>query len=153
HPGETMPEAGGRASGASRAPLLPFGHELTPARRNGRWRIHGRAPRPRRPPPLSDDPIARPPPRTPFICTIGQKVADAGSIRRLAASGMSIARVNGSHGTIDDVRALVRALKRDLPKGIPILLDLPGNKIRTDGIAEPIALAAGQTFVLKPEML
>src|SRR5262249_5277344 len=29
----------------------------------------------------------------------------------------------------------------------------PGNKIRTDGIAEPIALAAGETFVLEPGML
>jgi hypothetical protein len=44
-------------------------------------------------------------------------------------------------------------LKRDLPRGIEILLDLPGNKIRTDNIDEPILLTAGQEFVLKPENL
>lgn len=66
---------------------------------------------------------------------------------------MNIARVNGAHGTLDDVKDMILRLKRDLPRGVEILLDLPGNKIRTDNIREPIALAAGQEFVLKPENL
>ena len=66
---------------------------------------------------------------------------------------MNIARVNGAHGSLDDVKAMILALRRDLPQGVEILLDIPGNKIRTDNIAEPIALAAGQEFVLKPENL
>jgi pyruvate kinase len=66
---------------------------------------------------------------------------------------MNIARVNGAHGSLEDVRGMILRLKRDLPPGVEILLDLPGNKIRTDNIAEPIALEAGQEFVLKPDKL
>jgi len=66
---------------------------------------------------------------------------------------MNIARVNGAHGSLDDVRDMILRLKRDLPPGVEILLDLPGNKIRTDNIAEPIALETGQEFVLKPDNL
>ncbi len=66
---------------------------------------------------------------------------------------MNIARVNGAHGSLDDVRDMILRLKRDLPPGVEILLDLPGNKIRTDNIAEPIPLGPGQEFVLKPDNL
>jgi choline kinase len=48
---------------------------------------------------------------------------------------------------------LILRLRRDLPPGVEILLDLPGNKIRTDNIPEPIPLTAGQEFVLKSENL
>lgn len=91
--------------------------------------------------------------KTRFICTIGPKTADQDSLARLATAGMNIARVNGAHGSLDDVRNMILRLKRDLPEGVEILLDLPGNKIRTDNISEPIELAAGQEFVLEPENL
>ena len=66
---------------------------------------------------------------------------------------MNIARVNGAHGSLDDVKDMILRLKRDLPRGVEILLDLPGNKIRTDNIDEPIPLTPGQEFVLKPANL
>ncbi|MFT7618577.1 MAG: pyruvate kinase [Planctomycetota bacterium] len=66
---------------------------------------------------------------------------------------MNIARVNGAHGSLDDVRKMIKQLKKDLPKGVEILLDLPGNKIRTDNIIEPIMLKNGEEFVIKPENL
>ncbi|MCB9834378.1 MAG: pyruvate kinase [Planctomycetes bacterium] len=91
--------------------------------------------------------------RTRFICTIGPKTIDKDWLDRLHAAGMNIARVNGAHGSLDDVRAMVTRLKRDLPAGVEILLDLPGNKIRTDNIAEPILLEAGSEFVIKPDNL
>ena len=90
---------------------------------------------------------------TRFICTIGPKTVDRESLGRLHAGGMNIARVNGAHGSLDDVKAMILRLRRDLPAGVEIMLDLPGNKIRTDNIAEPIPLTAGQEFVLKPENL
>ncbi len=92
-------------------------------------------------------------PKTRFICTIGPKTADKSWLTKLHAAGMNIARVNGAHGTLDDVRNMIASLKKDLPKGVEILLDLPGNKIRTDNIAEPIQLRKGQEFVIKPEQL
>lgn len=91
--------------------------------------------------------------RTRFICTIGPKTIDPASLAKLHECGMSIARVNGAHGSLDDVKSMVLNLKRDLPAGVEILLDLPGNKIRTDNIKEPIALVAGETFVIRPENL
>ncbi|MSR74821.1 MAG: hypothetical protein EXS14_05045 [Planctomycetes bacterium] len=91
--------------------------------------------------------------RTRFICTIGPKLLERSALEQLTLHGMNIARVNGSHGSLDDIRAMVSFLKRELPAGVKILLDLPGNKVRTDNICEPIALKAGAEFVLHPENL
>lgn len=91
--------------------------------------------------------------KTKFICTIGPKTIDKDSLTRLHAGGMNIARVNGAHGSLDDVKGMIQRLKRDLPAGVEILLDLPGNKIRTDNIKDAIPLTAGQEFILKPENL
>ncbi len=91
--------------------------------------------------------------RTRFICTIGPQLMDRASLAELHACGMNLARVNGSHGSLDDVRAMVQFLKRELPAGVQILLDLPGNKVRTDNIKAPIPLEAGSEFRLAPENL
>ena len=88
--------------------------------------------------------------KTRFICTIGPKTCDHESLARLHSAGMNIARVNGAHGSLDDVKAMILRLGRDLPRGVEILLDLPGNKIRTDNIPEPIPLTAGQEFSSSP---
>ncbi len=91
--------------------------------------------------------------KTRFICTIGPKTATKSWLDKLANAGMNIARVNGAHGSLEDVKKMVAGLKKDLPKGVEILLDLPGNKIRTDNIAKPIMLKKGEAFVLKPDNL
>jgi len=91
--------------------------------------------------------------RTRFICTIGPKTIDKSWLERLHAAGMNIARVNGAHGTLDDVRAMIERLGTDLPAGVQILLDLPGNKVRTDNIEAPIELEPEAEFVLEPDML
>ncbi|MCA9322468.1 MAG: pyruvate kinase, partial [Planctomycetes bacterium] len=94
-----------------------------------------------------------PPMTTRFICTIGPKTIDKEWLVKLHAAGMNIARVNGAHGTLDNVRDFIERLKCDLPQGVEILLDLPGNKIRTDGFLEPVILEAGQEFIIRPDML
>ena len=43
---------------------------------------------------------------------------------------------------------MVAFLRHHLPEGVEILLDLPGNKIRTDNIKEPIDLVEGATFII-----
>jgi|GEM_PF-1349586 pyruvate kinase len=91
--------------------------------------------------------------RTRFICTIGPQLMDVGRLAELHNCGMNLARVNGSHGSLDDVRRMVLFLKSALPQGVQILLDLPGNKVRTDNIKEPIPLEPGAEFTLKPENL
>jgi pyruvate kinase/choline kinase len=88
-----------------------------------------------------------------FIGTIGPKVANPKTLHALSAAGMKIARINGSHGSLDDVRHLIRTVRSHLGQATSILLDLPGNKIRTNNLSTPVALRAGETFVLKPENL
>jgi pyruvate kinase len=91
------------------------------------------------------------PRRTRFICTIGPRTLTTEALAGLHQAGMNVARINGSHGTLEDVRRMVSFLRTNLPAGVEILLDLPGNKIRTDNIQEPIALVEGQTFVIPPD--
>jgi pyruvate kinase len=90
---------------------------------------------------------------TRFICTIGPRTLDEDRLDELVAAGMNIARVNGAHGSIEDVERMIATLQSKLPEGVEILLDLPGNKIRTDGIDVPIPLEAGTEFVLRPDMV
>lgn len=96
---------------------------------------------------------ANPPARTRFICTIGPASMDPALLQELAGAGMGIARVNGSHGSVEDVRRMVAFIQENLPPGVEILLDLPGNKIRTDNLEAPVILETGQDFVLKAENL
>jgi pyruvate kinase len=68
--------------------------------------------------------------KTKVVCTIGPKTADPESIKQLISLGMNIVRLNGSHNTIDWHRSVIRTI-RDVNAAIPILVDLPGRKIRT----------------------
>jgi pyruvate kinase len=101
--------------------------------------------------PLTDPHRPETPPRTRFICTIGPRTASVEALADLHLAGMNIARVNGSHGSLDDVRRMISFLRKNAPEGVEVLLDLPGNKIRTDNLAQPVLLVEGQTFVLPPE--
>ncbi len=101
-------------------------------------------------------PSRRPPEgrsRLRFICTIGPATRDRARLHELRAAGMDIARINGAHGTLEDVRALVRFVRAEAPPGTEILLDLPGNKVRTDNIDEPIHLVTGTEFALPADRL
>ena len=100
---------------------------------------------------MTDSDRPETPRQTRFICTIGPRTLSAEALAGLHQAGMNIARVNGSHGSLDDVRKMVVFLREHLPQGVEILLDLPGNKIRIDNLAAPVVLAAGETFVIPPE--
>jgi len=83
-----------------------------------------------------------------IVCTLGPATEDRETIADLAEAGMSVARLNASHGTpesrerhIDRVRAVDR--ERETP--IATVLDLAGPEIRTAPADEPVALPAGGT--------
>ncbi len=57
------------------------------------------------------------------------------------------ARLNGSHGDLDWHRATIALLRDTLPD-TPILLDIPGRKIRTAGLAHEPSFAVGDTVTL-----
>ena len=89
---------------------------------------------------------------TKIVCTIGPASQTPEVIRKLAAGGMDVARLNFSHGTHEghgSVIQTVRAVSEKLRKPVAILQDLCGPKIRVGHIPEPgIQLKSGQQFIL-----
>lgn len=59
-----------------------------------------------------------------------------------------IYRINGAHGSINDVEKWIKFI-RDSFGDAGILIDLPGNKIRTANLNKPINLSVKNNFSLK----
>jgi len=91
-------------------------------------------------------------PKTKIICTIGPASESPDVIRGLIQKGMSMARLNFSHGTHAEHQnkiMLIRSISEELGKPVGILMDLGGPKIRVGMVKEPgIQLKPGQAFTL-----
>ncbi len=89
--------------------------------------------------------------RTKQVCTIGP--ASAERIPELVAAGMDVARVNFSHGTPDEHRAYVHAVRaaaHSARRSVAVMVDLPGAKLRLgDLIDGQQVLVTGAPFTLK----
>ena len=73
----------------------------------------------------------KPRPRTKIVATLGP--ASAGRVGELIEEGMSIARINFSHGDRDDLRELIASVRIESKarhSSVGILCDLPGPKMR-----------------------
>ena len=68
--------------------------------------------------------------RTKIVATIGPKSANSNTLKMMYKAGMSLARLNGSHNSLDWHSNTIKLIRRVLPN-FPILLDIPGKKIRT----------------------
>jgi pyruvate kinase len=88
--------------------------------------------------------------KTRIVATLGPATCSESSLRKLIAAGMSIARLNASHNSLEWHRDVIRRL-RNLSHLIPILIDIPGRKIRTGLLPEPVPLVLGQTLVFTTE--
>lgn len=91
-------------------------------------------------------------PKTKIVCTLGPATSTEEVVRSLAESGMSIARLNLSHGGIGEHREslrIVRKVSADLDLPLGIMVDVPGIKYRT-GPTDPgvVNLAVGDDFTL-----
>ena len=76
--------------------------------------------------------------RTKIIATIGPKTANAILLKKMYKAGMSVARLNGSHNTLEWHTKVIKLIKKEIPN-CPVLLDIPGKKIRTIRLThEPI---------------
>lgn len=91
-------------------------------------------------------------PKTKIICTIGPASESRKTIRRLIQRGMSVARLNFSHGTHREHEEKINAIRQisqELARPVAILQDLCGPKIRVGEIRKPgIRLEPGQSFTL-----
>ncbi len=86
--------------------------------------------------------------RTKIVCTLGPASLAPETIASLIRAGMNVARLNTSHGTIEEhveSVALVRRVADEVGQPVGVLMDLAGPKLRT-GLTEgnrPVQLETG----------
>ena len=103
--------------------------------------------------------ISKPPAygrRAKIVCTLGPASRTPEMIYSLLVAGMSVVRLNFSHGTHDEHASTieaVRACTARLERPTSILADMSGPKIRTGTLLEgkPVTLVAGERFRITTE--
>jgi pyruvate kinase len=88
---------------------------------------------------------------TKIVATIGPRTNNANSLIALRNSGMSIARLNGSHNNLDWHRETIKLIQTTLPD-VPILLDIPGRKIRTTQLEYEPHFNVGDVIILTTDI-
>jgi pyruvate kinase len=90
--------------------------------------------------------------KTKIVCTIGPASRNKKTIRELVRAGMNMARINLSHGKIEeharDINT-IRQVSKELGIPVPILLDLQGPKIRVGDLENgSVILKKGKEFTI-----
>jgi pyruvate kinase len=92
---------------------------------------------------------------TKIVATLGPASSDPKIIRRLFESGVDVFRLNFSHGTQEDKKdliAAIRALEDDVGRPITVMMDLQGPKLRIGTfIGDKATLQDGAAFRLDME--
>ncbi len=90
--------------------------------------------------------------KTKIVCTIGPASRSPSVIKELIRQGMNVARLNFAHGSPEEHREdirLIRSLSKKMNKICPILIDLPGPKIRIGKLlSDPLILKKGERITL-----
>ena len=90
--------------------------------------------------------------RTKIVATVGPATDDVQILTDMMRAGLDVARLNASHGTVDDRRrrlAMVREAANRANRCVGVLLDLAGPKIRIESFVEgKVMLVEGKPFVL-----
>ena len=83
-----------------------------------------------------------------YILTIGPSLGNDIKLNEIHQENF-IYRINGAHGSIEDIKNTIIHLKNQI-NNIKLLIDLPGNKIRTANIDKNgIKVECGKDFILK----
>jgi pyruvate kinase len=88
-----------------------------------------------------------------IVCTLGPASSDTETIRALNEAGMSVARLNASHGTTDHRATVidrVREVDADSDRSLALMVDLKGPEVRTAEIEGHVTLEAGSKVVFAP---
>ncbi|MFV0525390.1 MAG: pyruvate kinase [Acidimicrobiales bacterium] len=91
--------------------------------------------------------------RTKIIASLGPASADESTIKAMIEAGMDVARLNLSHGSVDDAIVLLRHIRRiseTVGREVGIMADLPGPKVRIGKLDAPVDLAVGHEILLEP---
>ncbi|MEW5895369.1 MAG: pyruvate kinase [Candidatus Omnitrophota bacterium] len=86
--------------------------------------------------------------KTKIICTLGPASSSERMIHLMAREGMSVARLNFSHGTHEYHQGLIdniRKVNKTLKEKILIMQDLEGYRIRIGELDAPVTLKDGAT--------
>ncbi len=90
--------------------------------------------------------------KTKIVATLGPSSSSYEKIKELALSGVTMFRINTSHGTKEEHAekiSIIRQIANEFNRNIPILIDLQGPKIRVGQIKEPIEITIGQEIILQ----
>jgi pyruvate kinase len=83
-----------------------------------------------------------------IVCTVGPASDSTEKLQALADAGMSVARLNASHGAPEHRRTVidrVREVDAASDHAVAVMHDLPGPEVRTAPLDEPIVLEPGST--------
>ncbi|UCE64467.1 MAG: pyruvate kinase, partial [Nitrospirota bacterium] len=90
--------------------------------------------------------------KTKIVCTIGPASDSSEIMEQMILAGMSVARLNFSHGDFPGHEKVIEKLRvsaHRVGRRLAIMADLPGPKMRIGQfIKEPIELKPGDTFIL-----
>ena len=91
-------------------------------------------------------------PKTKVVCTLGPSTESEDTVRGLIEAGMSVARLNLSHGSLEShatAMLLVRAASEELGIPVGIMVDVPGTKYRTGPLKPGVVdLKSGESLTL-----
>ena len=90
--------------------------------------------------------------KTKIVCTLGPATDDENVMRQLMLEGMNVARINFSHGTMEEHLETINRVKKmreELNLPVAVLLDTSGPEIRLGNFEqEKVTLEQGKEFVL-----
>ncbi|MEU7023705.1 pyruvate kinase [Streptomyces sp. NPDC046203] len=93
--------------------------------------------------------------RAKIVCTLGPATAAYDQIKALLEAGMNVARLNLSHGTHAEHEERYRSVRKaaeETGRGVAVLADLQGPKIRLGRFREgPVLLERGDHFTITVE--
>jgi len=84
---------------------------------------------------------------TRIVATIGPATNNEASLVALKNAGMNVVRLNGSHNSLDWHAEVIALVHKTLPQ-TPILIDIPGRKIRTTQLSVEPSFLAGDIIIL-----
>ncbi len=90
--------------------------------------------------------------KTKIVCTLGPASMEEKILRKMMKAGMDVARLNFSHGTLDEKKStfnLLRKLSTD--QDLAVMCDIQGPKIRLGRMAQPHELQAGDEIEITTE--
>jgi len=96
--------------------------------------------------------IPLPEQKTKIVCTVGPASRSASILKGMILRGMSVARINLSHGTLEEHGETVRRIReaaKSTGRTVTVLADLPGPKIRVGTLpGGSLSLEKGDRVVL-----